>query len=332
MTAAPHVDSLPERALRTVFLGLSHRRALGRLATRVPVTRPMVSRFVAGETLPEVLDALERLRADGFETTVDVLGESVTSAAECGARPAATSTRSAALAEGASSATSASSSPRWAWTSTTTSAATRWRRSSGLRPSSARSCASTWRSTPRPIGRWRSGASSGRSTRTAASSSRRRSGAAPRTSRRSSPRARACASARAPTTSRPRVAFRERAEIDATYEALARRLMTDGAYPALATHDGRLIGRLLRFAAARRDRRGPLRVPDAVRRPARPAAPSCVARGQRGPRLRSVRHRVVSVLHAPPRREAGQRHVPAALPHEGRPGRRREPPARRRTR
>jgi proline dehydrogenase len=40
----------------------------------------MVARFVAGETLDEALSALERLRAGGFRTTVDVLGEAVTSA------------------------------------------------------------------------------------------------------------------------------------------------------------------------------------------------------------------------------------------------------------
>jgi proline dehydrogenase len=41
----------------------------------------MVSRFVAGETLPEALTALERLRDAGFRTTVDVLGEAVTTRA-----------------------------------------------------------------------------------------------------------------------------------------------------------------------------------------------------------------------------------------------------------
>ena len=69
---------LGERAMRSTLLTLSHRRALGRLATRIPVTRPMVRRFVAGESLDEVLPAIERLHAAGFRTTVDVLGESVT--------------------------------------------------------------------------------------------------------------------------------------------------------------------------------------------------------------------------------------------------------------
>jgi proline dehydrogenase len=68
-----------ERAMRTALLWLSRRRSLGRLATRLPITRGMVARFVAGETLDAALIALERLRAAGFRTTVDVLGEAVTS-------------------------------------------------------------------------------------------------------------------------------------------------------------------------------------------------------------------------------------------------------------
>jgi len=67
--------------MRVLLLGLSHRRFVGRIATRLPFTRPMVARFVAGETLEAALPALERLHAAGFRTTVDILGESVTSAA-----------------------------------------------------------------------------------------------------------------------------------------------------------------------------------------------------------------------------------------------------------
>jgi proline dehydrogenase len=66
--------------MRTSLLWLSRRRSLGRLATRLPVTRSMVARFVAGETLDEVIPALRKLQAAGFRTTVDVLGEAVTSA------------------------------------------------------------------------------------------------------------------------------------------------------------------------------------------------------------------------------------------------------------
>ena len=40
------------------------------------------ARFVAGETLEEALAACERLRAAGYLTTVDVLGESVSSSVQ----------------------------------------------------------------------------------------------------------------------------------------------------------------------------------------------------------------------------------------------------------
>jgi proline dehydrogenase len=64
--------------MRSVFLTLSNRRSIGRLATTLPFTRGMVDRFVAGETLGTALPALRRARDAGFHTTVDILGESVT--------------------------------------------------------------------------------------------------------------------------------------------------------------------------------------------------------------------------------------------------------------
>jgi len=71
------LHELPERALRSTLLSLSRRPALGRLATRIPLTRAMVQRFVAGQTLDEALPALDRLDADGRRATLDILGESV---------------------------------------------------------------------------------------------------------------------------------------------------------------------------------------------------------------------------------------------------------------
>jgi proline dehydrogenase len=81
------IQGAAERGLRWLFLVLSNRRFLGRLATRLPFTRPMVARFVAGETLSGALPALRRLHAAGFHTTLDILGESVSS--EDAARSAA---------------------------------------------------------------------------------------------------------------------------------------------------------------------------------------------------------------------------------------------------
>jgi proline dehydrogenase len=68
--------------LRAAFLWASHRRRLAQLATSSSLTRGVVRRFVAGETLPEVLASLARLRARGLHTTVDILGEAITSVDE----------------------------------------------------------------------------------------------------------------------------------------------------------------------------------------------------------------------------------------------------------
>lgn len=75
--------------MRSVLLMLSHRRFIGRLATRLPFTRPMVARFIVGETLEGALPAMRRIRTAGFRTTVDILGEAVTSESAAGAAAAA---------------------------------------------------------------------------------------------------------------------------------------------------------------------------------------------------------------------------------------------------
>jgi proline dehydrogenase len=77
--AAGMVRTLPGRLLRGGFLWASQQRALERLTTAVPLTRALVRRFVAGQTLEEALSVLEGLDAAGMRTTVDVLGESVDS-------------------------------------------------------------------------------------------------------------------------------------------------------------------------------------------------------------------------------------------------------------
>ncbi|HEX8959479.1 MAG TPA: proline dehydrogenase family protein, partial [Solirubrobacterales bacterium] len=46
------------------------------------------------------------------------------------------------------------------------------------------------------------------------------------------------------------VAYAEKAEVDAAYERLMLRLMREGRYPALATHDVRLIRRAIEVAKA----------------------------------------------------------------------------------
>lgn len=48
------------------------------------------------------------------------------------------------------------------------------------------------------------------------------------------------------------VAHQDRHDVDAAYEQLMYRLLAEGAYPALATHDDRLIDKAIAFAQSRR--------------------------------------------------------------------------------
>jgi proline dehydrogenase len=83
VTVRSRIGHLVERVMRSFLLTISHWRWLGRLAIRLPFTRPMVSRFVAGESLADAVPALRAAKAAGFHTTVDVLGESVKAADVC---------------------------------------------------------------------------------------------------------------------------------------------------------------------------------------------------------------------------------------------------------
>src|ERR1035437_9964116 len=80
MGLADNLRVLPTQTTRSVMIWLSHRRSLARIAVRSPLTRSVVARFVAGETLQAALPAIAELKREGLRTTVDVLGESVTSA------------------------------------------------------------------------------------------------------------------------------------------------------------------------------------------------------------------------------------------------------------
>ena len=77
--ARSSLRDLPARVSRAFFLWASQRRFLARLATAIPLTRRMVRRFVPGDRLEDALTVLERLREQGMRWTVDVLGESVSS-------------------------------------------------------------------------------------------------------------------------------------------------------------------------------------------------------------------------------------------------------------
>ena len=48
------------------------------------------------------------------------------------------------------------------------------------------------------------------------------------------------------------VAYQLKSDVDAAYVRLAKRLLTEGTYPAIATHDERILTEIKRFAAERR--------------------------------------------------------------------------------
>ena len=70
--------------LRGTLLYLSEHAALRRMFSG-PLARPLVRRFVAGETLNDATAAVRRLNDAGLTATLDYLGESVTSVEKAGA-------------------------------------------------------------------------------------------------------------------------------------------------------------------------------------------------------------------------------------------------------
>ncbi|MEU6734943.1 proline dehydrogenase family protein [Streptomyces physcomitrii] len=68
--------------LGPVILAASRSEQLRRIVSAAPVTKPVVTRFIAGETSEETLPVVKDLADRGLEVTLDVLGEDVTDPAE----------------------------------------------------------------------------------------------------------------------------------------------------------------------------------------------------------------------------------------------------------
>ncbi len=250
MSTQPAHGSIPERSLRATFMWLSHRKALGRLSTRIPVTRPMVRRFIAGESLAEVLPALEHLRDAGYLTTVDVLGESVDSAEACEAAAGRYAETLDALAgRGLERNVSLKLTQmgldidRDLCRDTVASV---FRKAAGV-GAFVRIDMEDHPKTDRTLDIFRELRPLNPDSGVVIQAALRRSPDDVETLITERVRVRLCKGAYNEPAS---VALRERDEISAAYEAQARRLMAEGNYPALATHDGRLIGRLIRWAEA----------------------------------------------------------------------------------
>ena len=63
--------------LRSLLLYLSEREGPKNLLTSLPAGRRLADRFIAGETLDDAVRTVRQLNAEGFEVTLDHLGESV---------------------------------------------------------------------------------------------------------------------------------------------------------------------------------------------------------------------------------------------------------------
>jgi proline dehydrogenase len=72
-------------ALRRTLLYLSHQRGLRRRAETSSLARRLASRFVAGDTLEDALRVCAGIREEGITATLDYLGENVTSLEEAAA-------------------------------------------------------------------------------------------------------------------------------------------------------------------------------------------------------------------------------------------------------
>ena len=67
---------------RTIFIALSENRMIRRIAERSALGRKVSSRFVAGMSVAEALEATARTNALGMSVSIDNLGENVTNIAE----------------------------------------------------------------------------------------------------------------------------------------------------------------------------------------------------------------------------------------------------------
>ncbi|MEA2519496.1 MAG: proline dehydrogenase [Chloroflexota bacterium] len=244
------VRTAAERSMRTSLLWLSRRRSLGRLATRLPVTRGMVARFVAGETLDEALVALASLHAAGLRTTVDVLGEAVTSAAAAdAAADMYVATIDALAARGLDRNVSVKLSQMGLGLDVDVCRANvrRILERAAVHEAFVRIDMEDHATTDATLAVWRE--------LRPINAGRGDSGVVIQAALRRSPddvdalvaeraRIRLCKGAYVEPAS---VAHPDKADVDAAYATLMERLLRDAAFPAIATHDERLISRAVAF-------------------------------------------------------------------------------------
>ncbi|MEU9184920.1 proline dehydrogenase family protein [Streptomyces sp. NPDC048484] len=70
--------------LGPVILAASRSDRIRRLISAAPVTRPVVDRFIPGESVDQVVPIIQDLAAKGLELTMDVVGEDITTPGQAG--------------------------------------------------------------------------------------------------------------------------------------------------------------------------------------------------------------------------------------------------------
>ncbi|MFD3326092.1 proline dehydrogenase family protein [Streptomyces sp. NPDC058701] len=68
--------------LGPVILAASRSDTMRRIVSAAPVTKPVVNRFIPGETVDQVIPIVEELTRNGLEVTLDVVGEDITEVAQ----------------------------------------------------------------------------------------------------------------------------------------------------------------------------------------------------------------------------------------------------------
>ena len=235
--------------LRSLILAAADSPRLQRFIQRYGF-RLGAARFVAGETLDEALVALQRLRDAGLRTTVDVLGEAVTSVADAAAAADEyIATLDALAARGLDRNVSVKLSQMGLGLDDDAcrSNVRRILERAAEHEAFVRIDMEDHTTTDATLALWRD--------LRPINAGRGDSGVVIQAALRRTPadvdaliaeraRIRLCKGAYVEPAS---VAFPDKFDVDAAYGRLMERLLADGAFPAIATHDERLINRALRF-------------------------------------------------------------------------------------
>ena len=308
------------RVVRPVILGAARSNRMRRAAERIPVTRKVVERFVAGETVPEVVGSVAQLRDSGRTVTIDYLGEDTTKIEDAqvtvraylelldslGKRGEPVDTKVRPLEVSLKLSALGQALPRDGEKIALENARTICERAKGI-GAWVTVDAEDHTTTDSTLSIVRELRTEFDWLGTVLQSYLKRTHADCEEFAASGARIRLCKGAYDEPAS---VAYRDPDDVDDSYLRCLRVLMAGTGYPMVASHDPRIIEAVPAMARENQPRRRRFRIPDALRHPGRRTAPA-VRGGQPGAGVRAIRHRVVRLLRASSRRTPGE---PDVLP------------------